>query len=102
MGAWAGKKRPTRGTTATIRANADSLREAEHRVRLLQLVQVRGPELFRPEIDHHSLDGAGEAERGLVQVTHRRAGVLAGVKRFVRREPAEDRLLNAALRRLLV
>src|SRR5262245_14572899 len=82
-------------------ASAFSLREAEPRVRPLQLLQVRGPELLRRKVDLGLLDRPPESKRGLIEVAHRRAGVLAGVERLVRREPAKDRLLDPALRHLL-
>src|SRR5262249_47623817 len=49
-----------------------SLREAEQRFRLLQLLQVRGPELLRLEVDVNLPDRARESERRLVKVAHRR------------------------------
>src|SRR5262245_62098113 len=82
-------------------ANAVSLRKAEQRFRLPQLLQILGPEPLRRQVDLDLPDRPREAERRLVGVAHRRARVLARVKRLIGREPAEDRLLDPALRRLL-
>src|SRR5262245_18491335 len=81
-------------------ASAFSLREAEQRVRILQLLQVRSLELLRRKVDLDLLDRPPESKRSLVGVAHRRPGVLARVERLVGREPAEDRLRDPALRHL--
>src|SRR5262249_39195663 len=52
-------------------ANAFSLREAEQRFRLLQPLQVPGPELLRLEVDLDLLDRPRESKRRLVGVAHR-------------------------------
>src|SRR5262245_52150712 len=78
-----------------------SLREAEPRVRLVQLFPIRGPEFLRRQVDLDLLDRAREPERGLVEVAHRRAGVFPRVERLVRREPERDRPVDPSLRRLL-
>src|SRR5262249_18553261 len=76
--------------------NAFSFIDAESTFCFLQLLSVRGPDVLRCQVNLDFLERPAESKRCLVGVAHRRPGVLSRVERLVRREPAEDCLLNTA------